>query len=254
MDLSCSAFHLSCPVEWLCPTDRETKTELAKKEEDGKLWPIMVWQPYFEGNHSRPDQLGAVKDACKKLAIFAPNHIDLLAMCCQTSAFENTISGFSKRNQRIDNGRKIIESCAQQFLEAGIGAYGRGHMVVKAGEFGCLVASLAYGDTFTWLAALPAAGDGPISPREEITAFVGALTFEAFVKRQHNIIRATKSAMVFASFAADSALGDVENVKARERIYKTILRVEAQRLQFPRDLDDPSAYTDDEDRDEENWA
>lgn len=214
----------------------------------------MVWQPYFEGSYSRPDQLGPVKDACKKLAIFAPNHSDLLAMCCKTLAFENKISGLSKRNQRIDNGRNIIEKCAQQFLDVGIGAYGRGHMVVKAGEFGCLVASLAYGDTFIWLPALPAAGDGPISPREEITAFVGALTFEVFVKREYNIIKAAKSAMVFASFAADSALGDVGNVKAQEGIYKTILSVEAQRLQVSRDLDDPSAYTDDEDGDEGEWV
>jgi hypothetical protein len=238
-----SGFHLFCPVEWLCPTEEESKFDLARKEERGELWPNMVWQPDFEGEYCQPVRLDAIKDGCKKFTIFAPSYIDLLAMCSRTSAFENKVSRFNKTSQRIHNGRKVVEECARGFLESGIGVNGLGYMVVEAGELGCLVASLAFGDRFTWLAALK---EAPTDARERITEFVGAVSFAAFVQK-HNIIRAAKLGMVAASFAGVGGVSDASTFRTRMDAYSEVLREEDRRFQVPRDLDNPSAYTSDED-------
>jgi hypothetical protein len=248
-DLGDSAFHLSCPVEWLCPTEEETQFHLARKEERRELWPNMVWQPYFEGEYCQPVRLDAIKEVCKKFTIFAPSHIDLLAMCSRTSTFDNRLSSFNKSSQRIYNGRKVVEDCARGFLESGIGANGLGYMVIKAGELGCLVASLAFGDRFTWLAALREGQSVPTDAREGTTEFVGAVSFATFVQK-HNIIRAAKLGMVAASYTGEGGISDADAFKARMDAYTDVLREEAQRFQVPRDLDDPTAYTSDEDDDD----
>ncbi|KAK4150240.1 hypothetical protein C8A00DRAFT_18192, partial [Chaetomidium leptoderma] len=208
--------------------------------------PIMVWEPYFEGPHCRPDKLGAIKDACRRFPVFAPNHNDLLAMCSKASDFANRISTL-KGHRRIDSGRKIIEECVKQFLDAGTGTSGRGYVVVKAGEFGCLLASLAFGDTFTWLAALKGDKDELTDLQKETAEFVGAFVFERFVKKETNTVKAAKLALVAASFAAGNAFGSTSAFEAQEDASREIWRREVARLQFARDLDDPSAYEDDQD-------
>jgi hypothetical protein len=249
-ELGGSSFHLSCPVEWLCPSDKTTEHALAWKEEQGELLPNMVWQPYFEGEYCRPNRLAAIKEVCRKFTIFAPSHIDLLSMCSKTLTFENRLSSFNKRSQRLYNGRKIIEECAREFLGSGIGCNSLGYMVVKAGKLGCLVASRAFSDKFTWLAALKEGQNTGTDAWEGATAFVGAVSFATFVQK-HNIIRAAKLGMVAASLAGEDGISDASAFRTRMDSYSEVLRQESRRFQVPRDVDNPSAYTSDED-DEDN--
>jgi hypothetical protein len=224
-------------VEWLFADGAATELVLAEP------WHNVVWEPYFEGDHCRPDRLGAIKEACKKLAIFATNHVDLLAMCSKTSEFHDEVFRFSKRNRRIDYGRMIIEECVWEFLNSGIGNDRKGYMVVKAGDFGCLVASSGFSGRFRWVAEYGMVDSE--NTRREKAEFIGALTFKAFNMSQHNIIRAAELAMVAATFAEDDALGDAEAFASRERAYSHIQRAETERQRFPRDPRHSWDYTHD---------
>ena len=94
--------------------------------------PFIVWEP--SPPSCTPKSLQACLKSVNSVDVFSPNHLELL------SFFRRSGEEFNK---------ETIQELASRFLEAGVGPSKQGIVVVRAGEYGCLVMSAK--DPPVWL-------------------------------------------------------------------------------------------------------
>ncbi|KFA78605.1 hypothetical protein S40288_06960, partial [Stachybotrys chartarum IBT 40288] len=144
--------------------------------------PLLVWEP--APPFCRRDTKSAHLEAAQLVDVFSPNHLELLAF------FYDEIPEFDRRT---------IEACARTFLDHGIGSDGKGTLVVRAGEHGCLVASPSIDGLYQWVRAfdcsvVDATGAG--------NTFLGAFTF-AMAGCGKDPIESARMANIAATFALE---------------------------------------------------
>ncbi|KAK5940772.1 hypothetical protein PMZ80_007189 [Knufia obscura] len=83
---------------------------------------MIIWEP--APLSCLPENLSACFDAARVVDVFSPNHIELLQL-------------FGIPSILFD--RTVVESLAAAFLKSGVGKAGKGVIVVRASEHGCLI-------------------------------------------------------------------------------------------------------------------
>ena len=120
--------------------------------------PIFVWEPVPD--LCTPEELDNCFQALNHVDLVSPNHSELGAF-------------FGKDTNGIDHvDYRSIESLCERWLESGIGADGRGGIVVSAGKNGCLVARRGLQ---RWLPAYHQAPEKVVDPTGGGNGFLGGL-------------------------------------------------------------------------------
>ena len=147
-------------------------------------WPFILWEP------TRPSCIAANLEACfeaVKLAdVFSPNHDELGAL------LDKSFTTFH---------REDFEKLAGKFVDAGIGHFGNGTIVVRAGEYGSLVMSRTLNPV--WLPPFYEPCRTSINPKVVDTtgagnSFLGG--FAAGYLATGNVVTAAQYASVSASY------------------------------------------------------
>ncbi|KAI8665873.1 PfkB domain-containing protein [Fusarium keratoplasticum] len=121
---------------------------------------LIVWEP--APLFCNKEHLESHLQACCFIDVFSPNHLELKALVHGKS---ETTSPFS---------RELIQEYAQVFLNAGIGREGRGVIVVRCGEHGCLTMTK---DVSFWLPSFYASASPQIVDTTGAgNAFLGGFT------------------------------------------------------------------------------
>lgn len=146
---------------------------------------LIVWEP--APLSCNKEHLESHVQACLFVDVFSPNHLELEAL----------VHGKSETSPLFS--RKLIQEYAQVFLNAGIGREGRGAIVVRCGEYGCLTMTK---DEAFWLPSFHTAA----SPRIVDTtgagnAFLGGFTVG--LQTTGNLREAVILGTVAASFALE---------------------------------------------------
>jgi sugar/nucleoside kinase (ribokinase family) len=214
---------LASKVYHYLASPQELKTRvthiLALRKQAGILYhPLIIWEP--APLSCKPENLQACLEAAALVDVFSPNHLELVALFGE---FE-TASNDSQ-----------IEILALKFLASGVGPTGKGAVVIRAGENGCLVQSRNIG--LNWLPPFYIAGMGEettmkvVDPTGAGNAFLGGFSV-GYLRAQGDLVEATCYGSVAASFALEqvgmpqkSGEGDEElwngaSVLGRLREYK----------------------------------
>lgn len=181
-----------------------------------------MWEPL--PGQCTGDQLSAHKFACGLVDVFSPNHLELLRM------FDRPAAPFDA---------KVIEACAEALLDASTeqstplrGVRTRS-IVVRAGEYGCLVTSAG---RKTWLPPYFKDANRVIDATGGGNTFLGAFTIA--LQRTNDFVEAAIQGTVAASFAiqqiglprrtekGSQELWNNERVDARMDQYRQILEQE----------------------------
>ncbi|KAJ5569664.1 PfkB family kinase, partial [Penicillium hispanicum] len=96
-----------------------------RKRSDISEYPLVIWEP--APLSCTPENLQACLDAASVVDVFSPNHLELVSL------FAEPLSTASDKNS--------IERLALTFLDRGIGPDGKGTVIVRAGEQGCVIAT-----------------------------------------------------------------------------------------------------------------
>ncbi|KAL4964321.1 pfkB family carbohydrate kinase superfamily [Aspergillus stella-maris] len=167
--------------------------------------PIIIWEPSPLACNA--ENLQACIDAARVGDVISPNHIELALLFGERSLFP------------LDQMK--IESLAQRFLDSGVGPEGKGIVVIRAGENGCLVA--ARNISFTWLP--PFYGPGAAGERDAKVvdatgagnAFLGA--FGVGYVKTGDAIEAACYGAVAASLALEQVGMPEKSVNASEELW-----------------------------------
>lgn len=111
----------------LCSPDqiRSQVEELAKLRDDLCLdYPSIIWEP--SPLACVYENLSTCLDRVQLVEVFSPNHLELLSL------FGRSSEDFSK---------PLIEKLSLKVVQAGVGKTGRGTVIIRAGEYGCLILS-----------------------------------------------------------------------------------------------------------------
>ena len=130
--------------------------------------------------------------AAKLVDVFSPNHLELLAF------FEDSKSA----HDTSDFDPRAIEACADAFIDSGIGPSGKGTIVVRAGEHGCLVSSSTIEGRHRWLPAFCTDASAVVDATGGGNTFLGAFTF-AMAACNKDAVCAAEMANVAASFSLE---------------------------------------------------
>ncbi|KAL4791473.1 Ribokinase-like protein [Aspergillus venezuelensis] len=167
--------------------------------------PIIIWEPSPLACNA--ENLQACIDAARVVDVISPNHIELAVLFG-----EPTLYPFD---------RTKIESLAQRVVDSGVGPEGKGTVVIRAGENGCLVA--ARDNPFIWLPPfyeLGATGERDakvVDPTGAGNAFLGA--FGVGYVRTRDAIEAACYGAVAASFALEQVGMPGKSVNASEELW-----------------------------------
>ncbi len=185
--LASEAFHY---LEGPSCIDARVSDLLALRESKGLVKrPLIVWEPSplacIAGN------LHACLASAQNVDVFSPNHLELTAL-------------FGKSpSSALDKAE--IESLARRFLDGGVGPDGRGIVLIRAGQYGCLVSARHI--PFTWLPPFykpdPAGKPDPrvVDATGAGNAFLGA--YAAGYLKTGDAITAACYGSVGASFALE---------------------------------------------------
>jgi hypothetical protein len=164
---------------------------------------VTVWEPEFQSTGDSTDILDKVKNVCKKVDVIVPTdtYLEKIIPTPKASSWRTLTKVFKKDKTPA---RSAIELRAKELLVSGVGRFGKGCVVVRTKEHGCLVATRLPRSRkfqFEWLPpvfdhtflamenpSLPGAG----------TMFGGALTFSMASRR--TAIEAAKQAAIAVSF------------------------------------------------------
>jgi sugar/nucleoside kinase (ribokinase family) len=151
------------------------------------LWPDLAKRPFmvFEpvANNCSPSTLDEHLEAAKCVDVYSPNHEEL--------------ASFFGVEMPLPSDKLIIRKQAQVFLDAGIGPEGKGCMLVRCAEAGCLV--LSRGRKPAWFDAYYAKdSDAVVDPTGAGNAFLGA--FAIGWLKTTSYIEAARYGTVAASF------------------------------------------------------
>ena len=197
--------------------------------------PLIAWEP--APLFCKPDNLVSCLKAACVVDVISPNYLELLAFFGRP------------RDARFD--KHEIESLVMQFLEKGIGSTGKGVMIVRAGEHGCMVASRDIRPT--WLPPFYEMGSEPntkvADPTGAGNAFLGAYTV-GFL-RTGDAVKAACYGVVGASFALEqmgipkiSAVGEHEfwnGAKVSSRLSEYVSRLNITPFRVQKDESDSFA-------------
>ncbi|KAL2064560.1 hypothetical protein VTL71DRAFT_3697 [Oculimacula yallundae] len=148
--------------------------------------PLIVWEPFPAA--CIPGNLTATMEACKHVDMFSPNHFEITRLF--TDEDPNTFQPFN------------LESCAQKFLDHGIGDGGKGCIVIRAAENGCLTASRAEG--LVWSPSFYGPDSDAarvVDPTGAGNAFIGS--FMSALVQHLTLVEAASCGNVAASFALE---------------------------------------------------
>lgn len=179
--------------------------------------PLFIWEP--QGKSCNTGTLERHIKAAKLVHAFSPNNAEL------HSLFEEDASlGFDK---------DCVEAQARYFINAGVGSNGKGCVVVRCGEHGCLVMSAKMAPA--WLPAFYNAGSEKV---QDATgggnAFLGG--FGIGCQETGDFVKAAAYGNVAASFVIEQVgvpnvsgegaeeLWNGESVRDRLAVYETRLK------------------------------
>ncbi|KAJ9157649.1 Carbohydrate/purine kinase [Pleurostoma richardsiae] len=161
--LAAGAFHLLAS-----PSEVEAQvTQLLSLRSDTSIVgdPLLIWEPApLSCNRDAKEEHLA---AAKLVDVFSPNHLELLAL------FQDITQG----EQASPFHTRLIEACADAFLDSGVGPSGAGTVVIRAGGHGCLVASTAIKGRHQWLPPFYGDASAIVDATGAGNTFLGALTF-----------------------------------------------------------------------------
>lgn len=149
-------------------------------------YPLVIWEP--APLSCTPENLQACLDAVSCVGIFSPNHLELVSL------FAEPLSTASDKN--------AIERLALTFLDRGVGPDGKGTVIVRAGEQGCVVAARNLAPT--WVPPFYVRERGERQNRKVIdptgagNAFLGA--YAVGYLKTGNVVEAACYGSVGASF------------------------------------------------------
>lgn len=143
--LRAKAFHFFGRPSELIPQVREL-LHLRHQAHPELAQPLIVWEPLPSA--CVPGNLDSFREACKCVDVFSPNHIEL--------------AGFFPvaREKGEPDLLAQLEMQGRQFVEAGIGAGGKGTLVVRAGADGAL--ALRRNEAAVHVPAFHAEGSGKV--------------------------------------------------------------------------------------------
>lgn len=152
--------------------------------------PLLVWEPTppYCSQQTKDEHMAA----CKHVDVFSPNHLELLAFFQDSKPAEGA-SHFDPQ---------ALEACADAFLESGIGPSDKGTVVVRAGEYGCLVSSFTIEGRHRWLPAFYADASSVVDATGGGNTFLGAFTY-AMAACNKSPVDAATLANVAATFALE---------------------------------------------------
>ncbi|KAB8261297.1 putative PfkB family kinase [Aspergillus pseudonomiae] len=162
--------------------------------------PLIIWEP--APFSCTAENLQSCLDAVCMVDVFSPNHLELAAL-------------FGQSRPAVADKDKI-EAQALRFLDSGVGRDGKGTVIVRAGEHGCLV--IARDTSPIWLPPFYRSrpGDTPhakvVDPTGAGNAFLGA--FAAGYLQTGCIVEAACYGSVGASFAVEQ-VGMPEKISDR---------------------------------------
>jgi len=185
--LSSTAFHMLAQPEVL---ELQIKELWSRRSQHGiEQGAIIVWEP--APPHCTVFNHDAHVQACKHVDVFSPNHIELASLFEQDHKTIGTMD------------RAKIEGYARRFQEASsIDSVNGAKIVVRAGEYGCLVMSGAEG-TF-WLPPFHnSASPKFVDPTGAGNTFLGAFT----IVFQHT--SSLRESAICGSVAASFALEQI---------------------------------------------
>ncbi|KAJ5682454.1 hypothetical protein N7462_005619 [Penicillium macrosclerotiorum] len=151
--------------------------------------PLIIWEP--APLSCKPENFQAFLDALASVDVFSPNHLELAALCSEPSIVS------------FDEGK--IEKLVLTFLSHGVGPGGNGTVIVRAGEFGCMVSTRVLSPR--WLPPVHASGPETernvkvVDPTGAGNAFLGAYGV-GYLETQNPVLAACYGA-VGASFAVE---------------------------------------------------
>lgn len=152
--------------------------------------PVIAWEPMplFCGY----EQLPALYEAAKHVTILSPNHIELAKFHGETN--ESTLTS------------EYLEHLAAKMVQSGISHDGKGLLVIRAGERGCLIAGRDIQQGHEWYPAYHGASNtGSVNAVVDATgagnAFLGAFAVE--LGRSGDRFEAVVRASVAASFVVE---------------------------------------------------
>ena len=152
--------------------------------------PLFIWEPVPDV--CTPEELANCFEALRHVDVVSPNHSELGAF------FGTDTNG----EDHVDY--RSIEALCDQWLESGVGADGKGGIVVRAGKDGCLVA--CHG-TRKWLPAYHQSPEKVVDPTGGGNGFLGGLAVGLVrcgtAPGLENLEEATMWGSVTASFAIE---------------------------------------------------
>ena len=189
-DILLNSGLLEAKILHFLDTPRDLVSHLRRIEELRATHPMnadfVVWEP--TSAYCTPRHLDSFYDAVKRVDFFSPNHAELMGLFGESQA--------SKRG---------LERMAVQFVTKGINPLGRGSIIVRAGEHGCLVCSSSKAPT--WIPAFYETGSyGPDRAMVVDTTGAGNAFLGAFMVGFHksgDVIKAAQWGTIAASFALE---------------------------------------------------
>lgn len=151
--------------------------------------PFIIWEP--APFSCLAVNLQSCLDAVRMVDVFSPNHLELAALFGQS--------------RPVVADKDKIESQALRFLDSGVGLDGKGTVIVRAGEHGCVIMARAMSPI--WLPPFyqSTPGDKPdakvVDPTGAGNTFLGALA--AGYLQTGSIVEAGCYGSVGASFALE---------------------------------------------------
>ncbi|KAL8949158.1 MAG: hypothetical protein Q9222_004707 [Ikaeria aurantiellina] len=146
--------------------------------------PTIVWEPFPAS--CNPDDRPKFLEACRLVDVFSPNHFEMTAL-------------FVRETSHMFQPDKL-QTYAQHFLDSGVGPLGRGCVVIRAAEHGCLISSRT--EACTWLPAFYA----PNASQVIDTTGAGNTFFGGFslgLQASAGLVEAAVYGNVAASFAME---------------------------------------------------
>lgn len=164
--------------------------------------PLVIWEP--TPLSCKPENRQACLEAAALVDVFTPNHIELAKFLVESSDdfFDNCTE---------DSHRAKIEGLGREALVSGVGPEGKGTVLIRAGESGCVVQTkeAVSGEVKSqWLAPFYQAKEGEtqaagvVDPTGAGNAFLGGFSI-GYLQNGGNMMAAARYGAVAASFALE---------------------------------------------------
>ncbi|KAL5365832.1 Ribokinase-like protein [Aspergillus floccosus] len=165
--------------------------------------PLIIWEPAPPS--CKPENLPGCLDAVSLVDVFSPNHLELLALYGESPP------------ATLD--KVHIEDLTAQFLQNDVGPDGKGTVIVRAGECGCVVSTPEI--VPTWLPPFyDSHDDKVVDPTGAGNAFLGAYAV-GFIETE-SVIEAACYGSVGASFAIEQVGMPEKSTDGEEELWNGV--------------------------------